>query len=181
MFRPFGEIATAKTTGADGGDTTRTPLNYAPRVGYAIKSSVRSRAMRTNASAPLWQSIAVLAGRLIFAAVFIMALSFKLRGMDATAGYIASAGFPAPLLLAWLAAAFECVLSICFLTGAFFSQAALLAAVYVLFLAFAFHGPAQWAANQSEFGFFVDHFTFFAGLLFAAVNGPGRILALRRR
>ena len=60
---------------------------------------------------------------------------------------------------------------ICFLSGAFFSEAALLAAVYVLFLAFAFHGPSHWEGNQAEFGFFVDHFTFIAGLLFAAVKG----------
>lgn len=48
----------------------------------------------------------------------------------------------------------------------------------MLFLAFAFHGPSHWEGNQAEFGFFVDHFTFIAGLLFAAVKGPGRILAL---
>jgi uncharacterized membrane protein YphA (DoxX/SURF4 family) len=107
-----------------------------------------------------------------------MAASFKFLGMDGTASYIASAGFPFALLLAWVAAIFECALSICFVTGAFFSEAALLAAAYVLFLAFAFHGPSHWTGNQSELGFFVDHFTFIAGLLFAAVRGPGRILSL---
>jgi putative oxidoreductase len=126
----------------------------------------------------LWQSIAILIGRLIFAGVFIMAASFKFLGMGGTASYIASAGFPFPLLLAWVAAIFECALAICFLTGAFFSEAALLAAAYVLFLAFSFHGPSRWAGNQTEFGSFVNHFTFIAGLLFAAVNGPGRIWAL---
>ena len=55
-----------------------------------------------------------------------------------------------------------------------------MAAAYVLFLGFAFHGPSHWAASQAEFGFFVDHFTFLAGLLFAAVHGPGRVLAMRR-
>ena len=69
---------------------------------------------------------------------------------------------------------------ICFLTGAFFTEAALLAAVYVVFLAFAFHGPSHWEGNQAEFGFFIDHFTFLAGLLFAAVHGPGQVLAVRR-
>jgi putative oxidoreductase len=123
---------------------------------------------------PRWQSIAILVGRLIFAAVFLMAAGFKFAGMNDTAGYIASAGFPFPLLLAWLAALFESVLVICLLTGAFFSEAALLAAAYVLFLAIAFHGPSHWEGNQAEFGFFVDHFTFIAGLLFAAVKGPGR-------
>ena len=134
--------------------------------------------MSTDASVPMWQSIAILAGRLIFAGVFAMAASFKFAGMDATASYIAAAGFPFPPLLAWVAAIFESVLAICLVTGAFFSEAALLAAAYVLFLAFAFHGPPHWAGNQSEFGFFVDHFTFIAGLLFASAKGPGRILAL---
>jgi putative oxidoreductase len=100
--------------------------------------------------------------------------------MDATASYIGAAGFPVPLLLAWLAAIFETLLVLCFLTGAWFSEAALLGAAYVLFLGFAFHGPAHWTGNQAEFGFFVDHFTFMAGLLVAAAHGPGRVLAMRR-
>ncbi|QIA21994.1 DoxX family protein [Mesorhizobium sp. AA22] len=127
-----------------------------------------------------WQTAAILIGRLIFAAVFLMAVAFKFMDMGATAGYIAAAGFPFPLFLAWCAALFEIVLVLCFLTGAFFSQAALVAGAYVLFLGFAFHGPSHWAGNQAEFGFFVDHFTFLAGLLFAAVHGPGRVLTLNR-
>ena len=127
-----------------------------------------------------WTTAAILAGRLIFAAVFIMAVSFKLMDINGTAGYIASAGFPLPNLLAWLAALFELALIACFLTGACFSEAALLAAAYVLFLAFAFHGPSHWAGNQTDLGFFVDHFTFIAGLLFAAAHGPGRVLAMKR-
>ena len=133
--------------------------------------------MRSDATEPTWQTIAILIGRLIFAGVFLMAAGFKYAGMEATAGYIATAGFPFPYLLAWLAAIFECVLVFCFLTGAFFSEACLIAGVYVIFLAFAFHGPSHWAGNQAEFGFFVDHFIFLAGLLFAAANGPGRVLA----
>ena len=136
--------------------------------------------MSTNATEPGWQSLGILVARLIFAAVFLMAAVFKFLGMADTATYIAAAGFPFPLLLAWLAAIFEILLVICFLSGAFFSEAALLAALYVLFLNFAFHGPSHWEGNQAEFGFFVDHFTFAAGLLFAAVKGPGRMLALRQ-
>jgi len=126
------------------------------------------------------KAIAILAARLIFAAVFLMAAAFKFAGMAETASYIAAAGFPFPLALAWLAAIFEIALVLAFLSGAYFSEAALLAIVYVIFLAFAFHGPSHWAGNQNEFGFFVDHFTFVAGLLFAAVHGPGDVLALRR-
>ena len=125
------------------------------------------------------KTVAILVARLIFAAAFMMAAGFKFAGMQATADYIAAAGFPAPLFLAWIAAFFEVALVIGILTGAFFSEAALLAAVYVIFLAFAFHGPSHWSGNQAEFGFFIDHFTFMAGLLFAAVHGPGNKLAMR--
>jgi len=128
----------------------------------------------------MYRIAAILLARLIFAGVFAMAAVFKFAGMDTTASYIASAGFPFPLLLAWLAAFFEVALVAAFLTGVFFSEAALLAAVYVIFLAFAFHGPSRWSGNEAEFGFFIDHFTFMAGLLFAAVHGPGEKLAVRK-
>jgi uncharacterized membrane protein YphA (DoxX/SURF4 family) len=125
------------------------------------------------------RTIAIIVARLIFAAVFAMAAIFKFADINATAGYIAAAGFPFPLFLAWIAALFEVLLVLGFLTGAFFSEVALLAGVYVIFLAFAFHGPSHWQGNQAEFGFFVDHFTFLAGLLFAAVHGPGETLAMK--
>lgn len=136
--------------------------------------------MTTETTWAGWRTAAILAGRLIFASVFIMAVSFKLVDINGTAGYIAAAGFPLPNLLAWLAALLELALIACFLTGVYFSEAALLAAAYVLFLALAFHGPSHWAGSQAEFGFFVDHFTFIAGLLFAAAHGPGRVLAIKR-
>jgi putative oxidoreductase len=136
--------------------------------------------MTADPPSPAWETIAILVARLIFAAVFAMAAAFKFMGMSATAAFIAAAGFPFSLLLAWLAAIFEVALVSSFLTGALFREAALLAAAYVIFLGFAFHGPSHWAGNQAEFGFFVDHFTFLAGLLFAAVKGPGTVLAVRR-
>jgi len=125
---------------------------------------------------PRWSRTAVLVGRLIFAVVFGMAVSFKLADVGATASFIASAGFPFAHLLVWLAIVLEMALVVAFLTGAHFSASCLLAAAYVLFLAFAFHGPSHWAANEAEFGFFVDHFTFIAGLLFGAAHGPGDVL-----
>jgi uncharacterized membrane protein YphA (DoxX/SURF4 family) len=129
---------------------------------------------------PPWDRVAILVARLISAAVFGMAMAFKFAGMHNTASYIAAAGFPFALFLAWIAAFFELALVLCFVTGAFFTEAAIAAAAYVLFLAFAFHGLAHWSKSQDEFGFFVDHFVFLAGLLFAAVHGPGDVLALTR-
>jgi len=126
-------------------------------------------------------SAAAFVARVIFAGVFAMAVIFKFLNMGGTADYIAAAGFPFSLVLAWVAAILETILVLCLLSGAYFSEAALVAAIYVIFLGFTFHGPNHWAGNQAEFGFFVDHFTFFAGLLFAACYGPGGFLALRRR
>jgi len=127
-----------------------------------------------------WRTAAILVARLIFGGLFLMATFFKFADMAGTAAYIASAGFPMALPLAWIAALFEILLALGFLTGAWFAETALLAALYVLFLAFAFHGPSHWEGNQTEFGFFIDHFTFIAGLLFAAVHGPGEKLVVRR-
>ena len=130
--------------------------------------------MNEIASRPAWTTAAVLVGRLIFTLLFVMAVSFKIADVNATAGQIAAAGFPLAKLLTWLAIVFELALIVGLATGAYFREAALLAAVYVVFLGFAFHGPSHWQANQDEFGFFIDHFTFCAGLLFAAAYGPGR-------
>jgi putative oxidoreductase len=129
--------------------------------------------------APFWQSWGLLIARIIVAGVFGLACFFKFAGMADTAGYIAAAGIPFALPLAWIAAIFELALVIAFLTGAGMRLAALLGIVYVLFLGVTFHGPSHWQANQDEFGFFVDHFTFAAGLLYMLAFGPGP-LALRR-
>ncbi|HWT60006.1 MAG TPA: DoxX family protein [Rhizobium sp.] len=118
------------------------------------------------------RAIAIIVARIIFSFIFFMAAGFKFADIGATAGYIAAAGFPMAKFLAWIAAFFEIALALAFITGTLFTEASLLAGIYVIFLAFAFHGPSHWQQNQAEFGFFVDHFTFLAGLLFAAVHGP---------
>ena len=137
--------------------------------------------MNDTTHRPGWATVAILIGRLVFTALFVMAVTFKVMDPSGTAGQIAAAGFPLSGILIWCAIVLEIALILAFLTGAYFREAALLAAVYVVFLAFGFHGPSHWQANQAEFGSFIDHFTFGAGLLFAAACGPGRVLALNRR
>lgn len=141
------------------------------------------RQSMTEASNHSWRGVAAIVGRLIFAALFLMGCAFKFMDIGGTAGYIGSVGFPFPLFLAWCAAIFELLLVLAFLTGAFFSEAALLAAIYVVFLGFAFH-MSGWSMEdelgQMRFGAFVSHFPFAAGLLFAAACGPGP-MALRWR
>jgi uncharacterized membrane protein YphA (DoxX/SURF4 family) len=124
---------------------------------------------------PVWAKAATIVARVIFAGVFGLAMSFKFMDINMTAAAIGSIGLPFALPLACIAAVFELGLVLAFLTGAFFTEAALAAAAYVLYLAFSFHGPSHWAASQDEFGFFVDHFSFIAGLLLAAAHGPGAL------
>lgn len=102
-----------------------------------------------------------------------MAAWFKFSDIQMTALYIGSVGIPFALLLAWGAAFFELVLGLSFLTGLCMREVSFLAFLYILFLAFTFHGPSHWQGNQTEFGFFIDHFTFAAGLIYMLVFGPG--------
>ena len=129
-----------------------------------------------------WKTGALLLARLTMAAMFSMGFAFKLMDINMTATYIAAAGFPLSLPLAWCAAIFELALVICFLSGAYFREACILAAIYVVFLAFAFHGASTWSkdAEGLNFGAFVSHFPFAAGLLFGAVSGPGLVLTWRK-
>ena len=144
---------------------------------------MNSKIKETNMETAIWdwKTFATLLARLIMALMFLMAVTFKFMSISTTAQYISSAGFPMSTLLAWTAAFFELALVICFLTGAYFREAALLAALYVVFLAFAFHGPSRWTdAEGLNFGAFISHFPFAAGLLFAAVSGPGKKLTINK-
>ena len=119
-----------------------------------------------------WQRGGLLIARLIIAAVFAMACITKFTDIGSTAGTIEAAGFPMAQSLAWIAAIFELLLLVAFLTGIAMREAALLASIYILFLAFAFHGPKAWE-DHMQFGVFVDHFSFAAGLLYMTAFGPG--------
>ena len=79
-------------------------------------------------TSPVWANAATIAARVIFAGVFAMAMAFKFMDINMTAGAIASIGLPFSLALACIAAFFELGLVLAFLTGAFFTEAALAAA-----------------------------------------------------
>ena len=135
--------------------------------------------MTSNSSG--WAKAAVLIARLTLALVFLMAFAFKVMDINATAAFITSAGFPFATLLAVLAALLELAIVLSLVTGAYFSEMMLVGAAYVVFLGFAFHGSSHWTDDKGlEFGGFISHFPFAAGMLFAAAHGPGGLLALKR-
>ena len=100
--------------------------------------------MNETANRPGWATAAILVGRLVFAGLFLMAVSVKLAGPAGVAEQIAAAGFPLSGILIWCAIVLELALIAAFLTGAYFSEACLVAAAYVVFLGFGFHGPSHW-------------------------------------
>lgn len=128
-----------------------------------------------------WQDVCILAARWVLGAVFVLAVSFKIMGFGAIVELISTAGFPFASVLAALAVAFEIAIVVALFTGAFLPELMLAGCVYVVFLAFAFHGPSHWIDPKGlEFGAFINHFPFAAALLLAAGHGPGRLLAFRR-
>ncbi len=137
--------------------------------------------MEKKFDAAPWTKIAVLGARLILTAVFLMAFLSKVMAFNMIAEAIQAAGFPQSHLLAVLAALFEFGLVLALVTGAYFSEMMLAGAVYVGFLAFAFHGPSHWTDPKGlELGAFVSHFPFAAALMLAAAHGPGQLLAMKR-
>lgn len=85
-------------------------------------------------------SILMLLGRILLAAVFIPAGLQKLAGIGATVGMLEGAGFPAATLLAYLAAIFEVVAGLAVLVGFQTKIVSLLLAAFCLVTAFVFHG-----------------------------------------
>jgi putative oxidoreductase len=140
--------------------------------------------MRRLVQHSFWQSYALVVARLLMGGMFLMAAYmkvFSMGGINGTAGYIAGVGIPFPLVGAWLATVFELGIGIAFITGACFKEAALLTIVYVIFLTVMFHGPSTWTDQAGVgFGFFVDHLTLMAGLLFMVAHGPGETLVVKQ-
>src|SRR3989442_12943234 len=67
---------------------------------FEIRNEKESN-MTTETNGAGWTTAAVLVGRLIFAALFIMAVGFKLMGIKAKGTATPPAGFPRPPDLGW--------------------------------------------------------------------------------
>jgi len=127
------------------------------------------------ASAP-YASVAPLIGRILIAAFFIPSGIGKIAGFSNTAGYVASAGLPAPTLGVVIAIVVEVLVAGMLLIGWKARWAALVLAVFCLVTAFIFHN--YWASPPEQQ--MMQHINFFkncaisGGLLFVYAFGPGR-------
>jgi putative oxidoreductase len=87
-------------------------------------------------------SVLLLAGRILLAAMFLLGGFPKLIDPAGTANMIAGAGLPAATLLAYVAGTFEVLSGLAILLGFQTKIASLLLAAFCLFTAFVFHNSA---------------------------------------
>ena len=116
-----------------------------------------------------------LAGRLLFALLFLPAGISKLTGFAGTVGYITSVGLPAPTLAAAFALSLEIIGGLALVLGAGTRVAALALALFTLVASFFFHN--YWAVPEAQA--FVQQLMFYkniavvGGLLSVAAWGAG--------
>ena len=115
------------------------------------------------------------AGRILIAAIFVLAGAGKIAGYDGTAAYMAAMGVPAALLPAVIVLEIGGGLAIAL--GWYTRVAAFLLAGFSLVSALIFHMDF---ADQTQFVMFWKNVAIAGGFLFLVANGPGA-LALDNR
>ncbi len=133
----------------------------------------------------LFESLGLLAGRVLMAALFIPAGLGKIAGFQGTAGYIASKGLPLPEVGAVVAIVVEVLVAAALLVGWQTRWAALILAAFTAAAAVIFHNywglPADQQMMQSIN--FWKNMAVVGGLLAFAVHGAGAwsVDGMRRR
>ena len=123
-------------------------------------------------------SVVLLIAPILLSVMFIMAGLQKLGGIEGTAGYIASVGLPASVLLAWAAGIFETVAGVAVLLGFFTRYAAWLLAAFCVFTGLVFHfDPSQ----EMQMIMLMKNLAIAGGFLALSVAGPGSISIDARR
>ena len=118
---------------------------------------------------------ATVAGRLLLALIFITSGWSKLTGIAGTAAYIASAGLPAPEVLAVLAGALEVGAGLALVIGFKARSAALALAAFTAVATVAFHAYWSVPADQQYVQqlMFMKNLSIIGGLLIMAAVGAG--------
>ncbi len=131
------------------------------------------------------QNPMALAGRILLGLIFVLSGLGKIAGFDGTVGYVASAGLPAPAVVAAITILVELGGGLALFAGFYTRQAALGLAVFTILAAFLFHNfwaapPAMAMMQQINF---MKNLSIMGGMLLLATYGPGAwsLDALRRR
>ena len=123
----------------------------------------------------------LLIGRLALVAIFVMSGVGKLMGLSGTAGYIASKGLPAPMVLAVLAGVAEVLLGLAIAIGLKTRLSAYALAAFTLAATVLFHDfwTMEGAARMQNMISAQKNLAIIGGLLVLAAVGAGRYSADR--
>jgi putative oxidoreductase len=129
------------------------------------------------------QGLPLLVGRVLLALMFVTAGFSKLTALEGTAGYIASVGLPAPMLLAVAAGVLELVAGVLIIVGWQARWAALALAAFTVVASVLFHNywamPADKAFMQQLM--FMKNLSVTGGLLVLFAFGAGSLSLDARR
>jgi len=124
---------------------------------------------------PAAQSQALLIGRILLAAVFLVAGVRKLMGVAASAGYLAKLGFPMPEVMVWVAIVIELGGAVLLITGWNARRAAWLLILFVAIATAMAHRFWEFDAAQynNQLNHFLKNAAIIGGLLYVAMLGAG--------
>ena len=117
------------------------------------------------------QDSLILVGRLLLAALFILAGVNKLTAMEGTVGYIASVGLPLPELVYFGTVALEIGAGLLLAVGFKARYAAFALGIFSVLTAVIFHNDF---AQQSEMTAFLKNLAIGGGMFAVVTFGPGR-------
>lgn len=123
-------------------------------------------------------SVAILVGRILLAAMFVLAGFGKLTDIAGTAGWFGSIGLPAPTILAVLVGLLELVGGLAVIVGYKTRIAALALAVFAIGATLIAHTNF---ADMMQFLIFQKNFAVVGGLLVLAFAGAGALSLDARR
>jgi putative oxidoreductase len=129
------------------------------------------------------QGFPVAIARVLLALMFVLAGIGKLTGLEGTAGYIASKGLPAPMLLAIAAGVVELVAGVLLIIGWQARWAALALAAFTLVATVIFHNYWAMPAEQQMMQqlMFMKNLAVTGGLLLVFAFGAGALSLDARR
>jgi putative oxidoreductase len=124
---------------------------------------------------PAAQSQALLIGRILLAAVFLVAGVRKLMGVAASAGYLAKLGFSMPEVMVWVAIVIELGGAVLLITGWHARRAAWLLILFVAIATAMAHRFWEFDAAQynNQLNHFLKNAAIIGGLLYVAMLGAG--------
>jgi putative oxidoreductase len=115
-------------------------------------------------------NLQLLAARVLFSIIFIMAGIGKLGGVAGTAGYMASLGIPLASVTVWLVIALEILGGLAILAGFFTRYVSWALAAFCLLSGYLAHFQPE---DQMQMISFMKNLAITGGFLALAVSGPG--------